>query len=200
MTEGEIRQRIRSALLDKRGSDLVLALVEEIVQVNIQTELALRQIQALKSYESLKDQLIVLDTAKTKDPRPKSLRLDASQLLSTADGFHHLEYSQEGMPYRWTGPSREFSFNVYVSRVRPIEVALRATELREPELQSELVLIVDGEPMNLKFERDDGKWVVRTVLPARADIGATHLTFVASSVDSPSDSVDTRLLGIAFHE
>ena len=200
MTEGEIRQRVRAALLDKRGSELILSLVEEIVNLNIRTELALRQIQALKSFESLKDHLITVDAAKTADPRPTALKLDASQLFNPKDGFHNLEYSPTGVPYRWTGPTREFSFNVFVGRTQPVALALRATKLMEPELQSELVLIADGEPMNLTFEREDDAWVARAVLPARTDLGATHLVFVSASVASPPDSADARTLGIAFSE
>lgn len=200
MTEGEIRQRVQSAILDKRGPDLILSLVEEIANLNIRMELALRQIQALRSFESLKDHLITIDTTRTIDPRPATLKLDASQLLSPSDGFYHLEYSVEGVPYRWTGPSREFSFNVFVSRTRPVDLALRATRLMDPKLQSAFILIADGDPMNMEFAEEGEKWVARTVLPARTDLGATHLTVVLPSIGRPLDSPDTRTLGIAFHD
>jgi hypothetical protein len=200
MTEGEIRQRVRSALLDKRGSELILALIDEIANLTVRTELALRQIQALKSFESLQDHLITVDTPTTGDPRPTILKLDAAQLLNPGDGFHNLEYSLSGVPYRWTGPSQEFSFNVFVSRARPVEMALRATRLMDPKLQSDVVLLADGEPMSLKFVEEGDKWVARTVLPIRTDLGATHLTFVLASVGSPPNSADTRILGIAFHD
>jgi hypothetical protein len=200
MTEAEVRRRIRSALLDKRGPDLILSLIEELVQLNTRTEQALRQIQALKSFEMFRDHLIVVEAAKAADPRPASLKLDAAQLLNPGDGFHGLEYSESGIPYRWTGPGREFSFNVYVSRRQPVEVTLQATKLIQPELQSELLLIADGEPMNLKFDKEKEKWVARTTLPEREGLSATHLTFVLGSVGSPPGGTDTRLLGIAFHE
>ena len=200
MTEGEIRQRVRSALLDKRGSELILSLIEEIANLNIRLEQALRQIQALRSFESLQDHLIAIDPPRTADPRPAVVKLDASQLLNPSDGFHNLEYSLSGVPYRWTGPSREFSFNLFVSRAHPVEMVLRATRLMEPQLQSEVVLIADGEPMNVKFVQDGDKWAARTVLPARKDLGATNLTFVLATVGSPPNSTDTRTLGIAFHD
>jgi len=179
---------------------LIHTLTEEIISLNIKMELALRQIQAMKSFESLKDYLITVDTAKVADPRPTVLKLDATQLFNPRDGFHTLEYSQAGVPFRWTGPSREFSFNVFVSRVHPVELVLRANSLLKPELQSALVLIADGEPINLSLAQEGEKWEARTVLPARMGLGATHLTFVSASVGSPPDSADTRLLGIAFCE
>jgi hypothetical protein len=199
MTEGQIRQRVRSALIEKRGSELILSLIDEIVDLNIRMEAALRQIQALKSFESLKDHLITIEAARPRDPRPAVLKLDASQLLDSSDGFHGLEYSREGVPYRWTGPDREFSFSVFVSRTAPIEIVLRAIRLMQPELQSEPVLIADGEPVTLKFVQEGAEWVTRTVLPVRTDLAATHLTFVLAAVGSPPGNDDKRTLGIAFH-
>ena len=70
----------------------------------------------------------------------------------------------------------------------------------EPERQSALLLIADGEMMNLRFEKETETWVARAVLPERDDLGATNLTFVVGSVSSPSSGTDARLLGIAFHE
>jgi hypothetical protein len=52
-TEDNIRQRLRSILLDKGDAESILSLIEKFVNFNARIELVLQQIQALKVFNLL---------------------------------------------------------------------------------------------------------------------------------------------------
>ncbi len=48
----------------------------------------------------------------------------AEGAFEEADGFHKLEYTNNGLAYRWTGPTPSFKFVLFLDRSRRLETAL----------------------------------------------------------------------------
>ena len=60
---------------------------------------------------------------------PAKADIYASQLFDPQDGFYGLEFTHDGLPFRWTGPQRSFSFSICVDRTVPLLVELEAIRL-----------------------------------------------------------------------
>ena len=129
---------------------------------------------------------------------PQSVLIEADHMLRPHDGFYGVEHTSDGTPFRWTGPSVQFCFNVYVDRSNGADLRLFALTSIDFEIQRKIVLIADGETLPVDVKPDSGGFAVTGFLPARTDPGATGLVFVLPAVLTPHGGADGRSLGLAF--
>src|ERR1700743_2074738 len=138
-----------SALLEKRGEDLVRGLIEELQGLRREVAALKRELSALSDYQASRDRLLAIEQASERIAHlPRSVVIEPDQLLRAQDGFYPVEQTSEGEPFRWTGPSREFSFDVFVDRTFGAEIRLTALNCMDFEIQKNVALLVDGEPVS----------------------------------------------------
>jgi hypothetical protein len=182
----------------KRGEGLVQELTDEIALLNRELAALKSEVAALADFRSSRG-LVLEPLAATAAPSlPRKATIEADQMLRPHDGFYGVERTSDGMPFRWTGPSVQFCFNVYVDRSNGADLRLFALTSIDFEVQKKIVLIADGETLPVNVEPESGGFAVTAFLPARADQGSTGLVFVLPAVLPPAGSTDGRLLGLAF--
>jgi hypothetical protein len=189
------------ALRAKRGPELLKGLADELATLHrIVGELG-RSIEQLRIQQNFPGHLFALDADGTSTvPRlPKALDIDAAQLIEPQRGFYGLEYDGDGLPFRWTGPQRHFSFLVNIDRTTPLLVELDALWLIDEAVQRDLTLLVDGQPLPFRLERGGSGYTGRAVLPPGPEQAATNLTFLLpGTAHAGLESADRRELGLAF--
>jgi hypothetical protein len=191
---------IWQALRSKRGPELLKGLVDELAKLHLLCAELGRLIQQLQVQQNFSRHLLALEAGADFGPRlPSQLEIYASQMLEPQQGFHSLEYDDNGVPFRWTGPQRQFSFLVNIDRDMPLIVELEAMWMLDESRQSDLNLMVDGSILPCRLRRAGSGYIGRALLPAAAEQGTTTLTFILPTTLRPdSTAIDQRQLGIAF--
>jgi hypothetical protein len=125
--------------------------------------------------------------------------LDALDFVQAGAGFHQLEYSPSGLPYRWTGPGPSAHLTFWLDRTRPILVRIAVHSFGATGEETPIQIDVDGEPF--LAPREPGMLgLLAGPVPPRDTPGPTHVTIHAPQVFSPARAggSDTRLLGLAL--
>jgi hypothetical protein len=182
----------------KRGEELVQELADEIASLHRELAALKSEVAALAEFRSSRGLVLEPPAAVAAPPLPQSATIEADHMLRPHDGFYGVEYTSAGTPFRWTGPSVQFCFNVYVERSNGADLRLFALSSIDFEVQKGIVLIADGETLPVNVERDGEGFAVTAFLPARVDQGATGLVFVLPAVLTPPGGADDRVLGLAF--
>lgn len=199
MTEIQDREARLQKLLERRGEDLVRGLIEEFGRLHREVASLKRELTALSAYQAAHDRQLVIDAAVTKIfYMPRAVSIEADQNLRSQDGFYPLEHTSDGIPFRWTGPSPQFSFDLFVDRSSFVELRLDALNCIDFEVQGNIALLVDGESVPTHVEREDLRIGVTAVLPPRSGNETTNLVFVLPAALVPPGPEDTRALGLAF--
>ncbi|HLY55970.1 MAG TPA: hypothetical protein VKS60_10465 [Stellaceae bacterium] len=132
---------------------------------------------------------------------PSTLVIDATHDLPAASGFHGVQIDALGLPYRWTGPTREFSFDVLIARDRPARFRLHFASIYADVAEPVLGCFVDGEEVAVETTEAGGNIIAQGTLRARREPGRSILTFLCPAVASPAAtgrSQDRRSLGLSF--
>ena len=182
----------------KRDEGLVQELTDEIASLNRELAALKSEVAALTDFRSSRGLVLEPPTAMAVPSLPQKVTIEADQMLRPHDGFYGVEHTSDGTPFRWTGPSVQFCFNVYVDRSNGADLRLFALTSIDFEVQKKIVLIADGETLPVTIEPDSGGFAVTAFLPARADQGITGLVFVLPAVLTPPGGEDGRALGLAF--
>ena len=182
----------------KHEEGLVQELTDEIASLNRELVALKSEVAALSDFRSSRGLVLEPPTVKAGPSLPRTVMIDANQMLRPHDGFYGVEHTSDGTPFRWTGPSVQFCFNVYVDRSNGADLRLFALTSIDFEIQKKIVLIADGETLPVNVEPDSGGFAVTAFLPARADQGSTGLVFVLPAVLPPPGGADGRVLGLAF--
>lgn len=186
-------------LLAKRGQELVKGLTDEITRLHREIALLRRELGALADYQSMRDRWLATgDPASQAAALPRNVTIEPDQMLSPRDGFYPAEFTAGGVAFRWTGPTREFIYDVFVERSQGASLKLEVLNCIDYEAQKDLKLLVDGEPVPLETTQEGTGFEVRAVLPMRHDGRSSNLVFVVPVVMSPPESSDERLLGVAI--
>jgi hypothetical protein len=185
-------------LLAKRGQELVRGLIDELNDLRREIAELRREIAALHAYQAKRDRWLVAGEAVPAAPLPRLAVIEPDHLLRAEDGFYPTEYTMEGTPFRWTGPTPQFSFDVFVERSQGADVKLQALNCIDYEVQSKVKLLVDGVDVPLEVTPEGSGFVAAGSLPRNGAGRSTNLLFVLPAVLLPPESEDTRLLGIAF--
>jgi hypothetical protein len=196
--EGDVESKLQQ-LLAKRGQDLARGLIDEITELHREIGQLRRELDALGDYQSMRDRWLSVGGQTSRAVRlPRLAIVEPSQPMRTSDGFYPLEHTGGGVAFRWTGPSAQFSFNVFVDRSRGADLKFETINCMDVELQKNLGLLVDGESVPIELSAADTAFTVTAALPAHDDGRSTNLVFVLPIVLTPTESTDTRLLGVAF--
>ena len=196
--EGDLESKFQQ-LLARRGQDLVRGLIDEITDLHREIGELRRELDALGDYQAMRDRWLTVGGQTSRIVRlPRLAVIDPTQPMRTSDGFFPLEYTGGGIAFRWTGPSAQFSFNVFVDRSRGADLKLETIHCMDAEFQKNLGLLVDGESVPVEVTQVETAFTVTAALPARDDGRSTNLVFVLPAVFAPPESPDTRLLGVAF--
>jgi len=171
-------------LADKSGEDLARELSIEFT--NLYRELA-----------TLKQEVSALARDRAGSP-PESVTIEAHETLCSEDGFYSLEQTPAGTPFRWTGPTPEFRFNVLLDRTAGADLHLVALSSIDFEAQKNVALAADGEPIPVNVTTDPPGFSLTAFLPPREGRRVTSLVFSLPAVLAPPGGNDERLLGIAF--
>jgi len=183
---------------EKGGEELVQELTDEIASLHRELAALKSEVAALTDFRSSRGLVLEPPTAVVPPSLPQSVTIEADHMLRPHDGFYGVEHTSDGTPFRWTGPSVQFCFTVYVDRSNGADLRLFALTSIDFEVQKNIVLIADGETLPVNVEPDSGGFKVTAFLPARADQGVTGLVFVLPAVLTPLDGADGRALGLAF--
>jgi hypothetical protein len=196
--EGDLESKFQQ-LLARRGQDLVRGLIDEIADLHREIGELRRELAALGDYQAMRDRWLTIGGETSRAVRlPRLAVVEPTLPMRTSDGFYPLEHTGGGIAFRWTGPSAQFSFNVFVDRSRGADLRLETINCIDAELQKNLGLLVDGESVPLEISQEETAFTVTAALPAHEDGRSTNLVFVLPAVLSPPESADTRLLGVAF--
>lgn len=186
-------------LLAKRGQELVRGLIDEVTNLHREIAGLRRELAALSDYQGMRDRWLVLDGMASRPLRlPRVAIMEPDQLLRPRDGFYPQEYTSNGTPFRWTGPTPQFSFDVFVDRSLGADLKLEALNCIDYERQSKLSLLADGEQVPLEVAPEGSGFVATAALSKRDDARSSNLIFVLPAVLPPPESSDPRVLGIAF--
>ncbi|HEX4862341.1 MAG TPA: hypothetical protein VFV07_13985 [Rhizomicrobium sp.] len=188
-------------LLARRGQDLVRGLIDEISDLHREIAGLRRELAALGDYQAMRDRWLSLEEDAPRLVRfPRLVTIEPGQPMRIADGFYPAETSGGGIPFRWTGPSAQFSFNLFVDRARGADLRLETINCMDAVVQKNMSLLVDGESVPVEVTVDEMAFTATAALPARADGRSTNLVFILPCVIAPLDSHDSRQLGVAFRQ
>jgi hypothetical protein len=186
-------------LLARRGQDLVRGLIDEISDLHREIAGLRRELSALADYQSMRDRWLPLEEGAPRRLRfPRLVTVEPAQPMRIADGFYPAETSGGGIPFRWTGPSAQFTFNLFVERANGADLRLETINCMDATMQKNMSLLVDGESVPVEVAVDEMAFTVTAALPARDDGRSTNLVFILPCVIAPLDSHDDRQLGVAF--
>jgi hypothetical protein len=199
MDDESSREARFQLLLSKRGQELVRGLVEEFLILNREIAGLKRELMALADYQNARDRWLVLDDLLEKNLHlPRIVVIEPDQLLRPRDGFYPVEYTSAGVPFRWTGPSVQFSFDFYIDRRHGVDLRLEALNCVDFSVQKNMTLLVDSEIVPLRITQEGMGFHASAVLPRNTEGRATSLVFVLPAAIVPPESNETRSLGIAF--
>ncbi|HEX4077730.1 MAG TPA: hypothetical protein VHX61_02495 [Rhizomicrobium sp.] len=193
--EEEVELRL-NALAEMRGRDLVAGLIGELRTVRREIVGLKRELDALNGYLEKSDRSLVFGTSEL--PLPKTVVFDADQRFDPRFGFYPVEYLESGLPFCWTGPAREFSFEVFVDRTAGAELSLEGARFLDHERQRNITLQVDGESVPIVPAPVAKGLRYSAELPATTRRAGARLIFVVPEVLPPPRGTDARLLGLAF--
>ncbi len=152
--EGDLESKFQQ-LLARRGQDLVRGLIDEIADLHREIGELRRELGALGDYQAMRDRWLTVGGETSRTVRlPRLVVVEPTLPMRTSDGFYPLEHTGGGIAFRWTGPSAQFSFNVFVDRSRGADLRLETINCMDAELQ--------------KKSRSSGRWRIGA---ARADAG-----------------------------
>jgi hypothetical protein len=189
-----------SAFSNMRPSpDLMNAIGEELSE--LQSLAARFSDQVQQAAQTFSARLKLLEGAiAAQSSLPDSITIDAIHPAAET-GFYDIEYEDSGWPFRWSGPSRDFSFSLKIDRNAPLRLRLHLIAMIDPKLQSDLLLLVDGVSVPIRVaEQEEGWFEYEAIIPAGAGVRETHLVIAVPCLLQPNNIEDPRLLGVAFRE
>lgn len=199
MAEQENPEERLQTLQELRGAALVSALIKELGLLQRQVTHLQSEMSVYRDYLAARDRW--LDTEAGQKPRtqlPRSVVIDASQSLYPRQGFYGLEYAEKGVPFSWTGPASNFSFDIFIDRRAGAQLELRALSCLDFERQKNIRLMVNGESVTPTVVQQGRGLILRATLPAADDDRGTNLLFSVPEMLRPPEP-DKRILGIAFN-
>lgn len=130
-------------------------------------------------------------------PLPARIDLAPSVAFPAAWGFHALEWTSDGVPFRWSGPGERCVLPLYVDRAVPVRLELVALGFAPGFDLEELSVDVDGEPCALVWsDVPTGQRAGAAILPPRPHRRATVLGLSAPRLFSLAG--EDRRVGFAL--
>jgi hypothetical protein len=199
MDEAEGPDARLHALLDKQGQELVKGVIEEFASLNREIAALRRELAALTAYQASRDRWLAIETEQAKIAAlPRVVTIEPDQMLGFQDGFFPVEHTADGTPFRWTGPSPHFSFDIFIDRSRDVEVRLDVLNCIDFDVQKNLSLLADGESVAVTLNGAAPGFTATAILPQREGKEGTNLVFMLPATIVPPGTQETRALGVAF--
>lgn len=132
------------------------------------------------------------------------LHVTAEAPFDAVSGFHALEHDLKGSPFRWTGPSSQFKFELMIDRTRVCNAVLRMLNSGHLTLQylNSMRVYVDGK--NVPATPKITELVeLQFAIPPRASSVSQSSIIIECPMWSPAsaqNSEDTRMLGVPFFD
>lgn len=168
---------------------------------NFESQLSAR-VAVLKSLISMNDRILDTNLLARAFAYPRKVTVSAVDSSLSAPEFHAIEYASYGPPARWTGPSTNFSFDVFLDRSVTLEFVLEFENVYFDRPVEEMKCFLDGREIRLQIETGGGGYLASGILPVREGEGASVITFVCPDVRSPRENghPDDRILGVRFRQ
>ncbi len=196
----DTRKTLQEEFSGLSGSDLVARLTEILARQSQQIERLAATVRLLDAFEQQRDILLQAEgpVAGKAWPLARSAEIRATDYLPPAAGFHALQFTAGGTPYRWCGPEGTLQFAVHVDRTQGARLRLEMRFAVEPENFRHVELLDGRQPVPVKIAASgENRAVVTATLPPREDEGGTYLTFRFPKVRRLSET-DERLAVGAF--
>lgn len=129
-------------------------------------------------------------------------RVMANAYFPPVSGFYALETEGSGRHFRWTGPFRDFAFDLALDRSVGWNGTLHVLGAMNNAQVDGMVLYADANRLPLHVSADDDGYHLAFTLPPQKGGHAVRLTFSLPGVLRPCDvgqGSDERALGIRFH-
>ena len=190
---------IRSRLDDNQ---IVDSLIRELAMARLTAAEIQRDLTMVKAHQRTRD--ILLPQARMEFLGVRSAHVDAGMPLQEASGFYSIEYASNGRPYRWTGPDRQFQFDLHLDRTLPLQFLLHLASWG-PATTRRLRCFADG--IEIPLVHRPCAWAVECagLLLPREVLGLTRIEFVCAETFQPatqsathSAAGDQRALGVIF--
>lgn len=194
----EIRDELgENNVLDALARELA---AQRLAQAELEQELAVleRELEAVRLVQKSRD--ILLPQARAQYAGRRKAAIEAGMPMPADRGFYGLERDGVGNPFRWTGPTPSFHFDVHLDRTVPLRFVLQMP-MWGAEHANGLRAVSDD--MTLPLLRRPGNRVLdfEGMLLPREALGVTRLTFIAdhvSTVAAESEDHAARQLGVPF--
>lgn len=132
------------------------------------------------------------------------LHVTADAPFDAASGFHALEHDLKGFPFRWTGPSSQFKFELMVDRTQRCNVVLRMLNSGHltPQYLSSMRVYVDGKNVPTTQKVADLVELQFALPPRPAGVSQSSIIVECGmwSPASAQNSDDARVLGVPFFD
>jgi hypothetical protein len=185
------------ARFDRSSPEKLLAsLAAEIVRLGRENADLAARLLAVEQLQAVADRLLPAAPAKP-EPLPQNVTIDATHSLLDSNGFYPLEFDATGNPSRWSGPGPQFSLPVFVDRTHGARFKLSFSRLAVQAAPSLLRCLLDGRACEISVSQTGGGVEVSGQMPARADQGASVLSFI---VPGMAAAADQRPIGLCFQK
>ena len=191
------------ARFDRSSPDgLLRSIAAEFRRLHEANARLVAQMEAMVALSAMADRILAATGEEFNADLPAALVITADQYLKDSAGLHPIEYDGAGRPYRWTGPTTHFSFQVFIQRRTPSRFTLGFDEFYVPTAPEEFRCFVDGEPTPVTLARLTDHYVASGLISPRADPGGTSLIFACPRTASPQEAgkADPRKLGVSFRQ
>lgn len=121
----------------------------------------------------------------------------ASELWEPADGFYELEWTPEGLPYRWAGPERTFRFAFTIERATPLTVTLEVLNKYADFEITSMKCRVDGQPTRIQVKSQAGSISLLASIPPRRGYNDLEIEFEVPELKR-AVAPDQRMLSLAL--
>lgn len=194
---------LQASLHDVEATDVLDLLLREMAHLKAHVEVLSHAYSSLLRI-TLIDQRLLAQPASASSAPPFAqecqITADSAGMFSE-NGFHQIEHNLDGVPFRWSGPSQVFAFDLFVDRSRPLEIILTTLPTTNANADQPRLFCAAGTmniPLHCQQTAQGLAW--RGILPADASLGRTRLAFRVEPLFRPSDvdpdSSDDRLLGL----
>ena len=204
LSPDRIEQQVRTLKnkLNAEHSDRVVdGVLNELAGLQLSVENIEFQLKVITSHLLMPDRLLP-GCAVSGTQAGTRLEIDAEFPLPTEQGFYPLEYNNNGVPFRWTGPGAFFYFDVFVQRQQKSKLELQVINTILDKNVDNLRCFVDNVEVSLSHHRAKKLYSFQGVIPAFPSSGSSRISFLIPNPVKTSDvypeTGDNRVVGVAF--
>jgi hypothetical protein len=198
-------EEIRLRLLSGAGQggfalgELISLICQRISTLETNANRLLANIEVLDAIKRLRADLDVDFSSPMNENSPilYPSRISADMLIDAADGFYPLEWTPNGLPYRWTGPKREFRFAFRVNRSLDASFQLTCIAVHGGVGPESVTARVDGRFVQTSVRHVPEGFQILGPIEKKPSSRSVEIVFEMPTMSIASES-DSRLIGLAF--